>query len=147
MKKYKITLRKEEHDQLIELISKGSHSSQLYRTAYILLNCDEGKHGEKITNGQVCQVLKISMRMIDRVKRRFVEVGFEACLQRKPLSKTKPKLADGELEAHLIALSCSDPPKGFSKWSLRLLADKMIELEYAETISHETVRLVLKKTN
>lgn len=147
MKKYKVTLHKEEHDQLMELISKGSHSSQLYRTAYILLNCDEGKYGDKITNEQICQVLKTSTRMVDRVKQRFVEEGFEACLERKPLSKTKPKLADGELEAHLIALSCSGPPKGFSKWSLRLLADKMVELKYAENISHETVRRVLKKTN
>ena len=147
MKKYKVTLDKEEHDQLMELISKGSHSSQLYRTAYILLNCDEGKYGDKITNEQICQVLKTSTRMVDRVKQRFVEEGFEACLERKPLSKTKPKLADGELEAHLIALSCSGPPKGFSKWSLRLLADKMVELKYAENISHETVRRVLKKTN
>lgn len=147
MKKYKVTLNKGEHDQLMELISKGSHSSQLYRSAYILLNCDEGKYGDKITNEQVCQVLKTSTRMVDRVKQRFVEEGFEACLERKPLSKTKPKLADGELEAHLIALSCSGPPKGFSKWSLRLLADKMVELKYAENISHETVRRVLKKTN
>lgn len=147
MKKYKVILHKEEHDQLMELISKGSHSSQLYRTAYILLNCDEGKYGDKITNEQICQVLKTSTRMVDRVKQRFVEEGFEACLERKPLSKTKPKLADGELEAHLIALSCSGPPKGFSKWSLRLLADKMVELKYAENISHETVRRVLKKTN
>jgi len=147
MKKYKVTLDKEEHDQLMELISKGSHSSQLYRTAYILLNCDEGKYGDKITNEQICQVLKTSTRMVDRVKQRFVEEGFAACLERKPLSKTKPKLADGELEAHLIALSCSGPPKGFSKWSLRLLADKMVELKYAENISHETVRRVLKKTN
>jgi transposase len=147
MKKYKVTLKKDEHDQLLELVSKGSHSSQLYRAAYILLNCDEGKHGTKITNEQVSQVLKISMRMIDRIKQRFVEDGFEACLERKPLSKTKPKLADGELEAHLIALSCSSPPKGFSRWSLRLLADKIVELKHAEHISHETVRRVLKKTN
>lgn len=147
MKRYKVTLSKGEHDQLMEVIGKGSHSSQLYRSAYILLNCDEGKYGDKISNEQICQVLKTSMRMVDRVKQRFVEEGFEACIERKPLSKTKPKLADGELEAHLIALSCSDPPKGFGKWSLRLLADKMVELKYAENISHETVRLVLKKTN
>jgi transposase len=147
MKRYKVTLSKGEHDQLMEVIGKGTHSSQLYRSAYILLNCDEGKYGDKISNEQICQVLKISMRMVDRVKQRFVEEGFEACMERKPLSKTKPKLADGELEAHLIALSCSDPPKGFGKWSLRLLADKMVELKYAENISHETVRLVLKKTN
>jgi transposase len=119
----------------------------MYRTAYVLLNCDEGKYGDKITNEHVSHVLKISMRMIDRVKQRFVEEGFEACLERRPLTKTKPRLADGELEAHLIALSCGSPPKGFSKWSLRLLADKMVELEYVKNISHETVRRVLKKTN
>jgi len=76
-----------------------------------------------------------------------VEEGFEACLARKPLSKTKEKKADGEVEAHLIALSCSKPPKGYSRWSLRMLADKMAELKYVEDISHETVRRVLKKTS
>jgi len=85
--------------------------------------------------------------MIDRVKQRFVEEGFEACLARKPMSKTKEKKADGEVEAHLIALSCSKAPMGFTKWSLRLLADKMVELKYVESISHETIRRVLKKTS
>jgi transposase len=111
------------------------------------LNCDEGEYGDKLNNGQVSKVLQISMRMIDRVKQKFVEEGFEACLERKPLSKTKEKKADGEVEAHLIALSCSKPPKGYSRWSLRLLADKMVELKYIEDISHETVRRVLKKTS
>jgi hypothetical protein len=95
----------------------------------------------------VSKVLQTSMRMIDRVKQKFVEEGFEACLERKPLSKTKEKKADGEVEAHLIALSCSKPPKGYSRWSLRMLADKMAELKYVEDISHETVRRVLKKTS
>jgi hypothetical protein len=76
-----------------------------------------------------------------------VEEGFEACLERKVLSRTKEKKVDGDLEAHLIALSCSKPPKGFSRWSLRMLADKIVELKYAENISHETVRRVLKKTS
>lgn len=147
MKRYKVTLTKDEREQLSNIISKGLHSAQLYRTAYILLNCDEGKWGVKLTNEQVSRVLQISMRMIDRVKQKFVEEGFEACLERKPLSKTKEKKVDGDVEAHLIALSCSKPPKGFSRWSLRLLSDKMIELKYAESISHETVRRVLKKTN
>lgn len=147
MIKYKVTLPKEERDQLNAIISKGYHSAQQFRTAYILLNCDEGEYGEKILNEQISGVLKISMRMIDRVKRRFVEEGFEACLDRKPISKTKPKKADGDLEAHLIALSCSKAPEGFSRWSLRMLADKLIEMEYIESISHETIRRVLKKTN
>lgn len=147
MIKYKVTLTREAREQLNDIVSKGNHSAQLYRTAYILLNCDEGKYSKKIINEEVSRVLQISMRMIDRVKQRFVEEGFEACLARKPMSKTKEKKADGEVEAHLIALSCSKAPSGFSKWSLRLLADKMVELKYVESISHETVRRVLKKTS
>jgi len=147
MVKYKVTLTQQERVQLNDIISKGSHSAQLYRTAYILLNCDEGEYGEKIINEEVCRVLKISMRMIDRVKQRFVEEGFEVCLERKPMSKVKEKKADGEVEAHLIALSCSKAPKGFSRWSLRLLAERMVEMQYVESISHETVRRVLKKTS
>lgn len=147
MIKYKVTLTREEREQLSDIISKGKHSAQLYRSAYILLNCDEGKYLKKIINEEISRVLQISMRMIDRVKQRFVEEGFEACLARKPMSKTKEKKADGDVEAHLIALSCSKAPRGFSKWSLRLLADKMVELKYVESISHETVRRVLKKTS
>jgi len=146
MIKYKVSLTEEERAQLLSIISKGNHSAQQYRTAYILLNCDDGEFGQKIINEQISSVLKISMRMIDRVKQRFVEEGFEACLDRKPVSQTKPKKADGDMEAHLIALSCSKP-EGFSRWSLRLLADKMVEMEYVESISHETIRRVLKKTS
>jgi hypothetical protein len=147
MIKYKVILTKEEREELDAIISKGSHTAQQYRNAYILLNCDESGLGDKIINEDVSRVLKISMRMIDRVKQRFVEAGFESCLERKPLSKTKTKKIDGELEAHLIALSCSKAPEGFSKWSLRLLADKMVELKYIDGISYETIRQALKKTN
>jgi len=147
MIKYKITLSQAEHEQLLDIISKGIHSSQLYRTAYILLNCDEGKYGSKITGQEISNVLKVSMRMIDRVKQRFFEDGFEACLERKPIEQPKERKVDGDLEAHLIALSCSKPPPGFGRWSLRMLADKAVELKYAESISYETIRKVLKKTN
>jgi hypothetical protein len=147
MIKYKVTLTKEEREQLSAIISKGSHSAQQYRNAYILLNCDESEHNEKNINEEVSRVLKVSMRMIDRVKQRFVEDGFESCLERKPMVKTKTKKIDGEIEAHLIALSCGKAPDGFSKWSLRLLADKMVELKYVDDISYETIRKALKKTN
>jgi len=147
MIKYIVTLSKTEHEQLIEIISKGVHSSQLYRTAYILLNSDEGKYGDKIIGQEISKVLKVSMRMIDRVKQRFVEEGFDACLERKQSEQPKARKVDGDLEAHLIALSCSKAPKGFSRWSLRMLADKVVELKYAESISYETIRKVLKKTN
>lgn len=147
MVKYKVTLTQEERGELEGIISKGKHSSQVYRSAYMLLNCDEGKYGEKITGKEICRVLKVSMRMIDRVKKRFVEEGFETCIERKPPSRTRERKADGDLEARLIALSCSKPPKGYGKWTLRLLADKLVELDYVDSISHETVRRVLKKTN
>jgi hypothetical protein len=87
------------------------------------------------------------MRKIDRVKKRFVEEGFDGGLDKRKAERLYEKKADGDFEAHLIALSCSDPPEGFARWSLRLLADKMVELNYIDSISHEAVRRVLKKTN
>jgi len=87
------------------------------------------------------------MRTIDRVKKRFVEEGLEAVLERRPTSRVYEKKSDGDVEAKLVTLCCSEPPKGYAKWSLRLLADKMVELKYVESISHITVRSILKKTN
>lgn len=145
MEKYKVTLTKEEINELMDIINKGSHTSQKFRTAYILLNCDEGEFADKVTNNQISRILKVGMRTIDRTKKKFVEEGFEAVLERRPTQREYERKADGDFEAHLIALCCSEPPKGFAKWSLRLLADKAVELKYAESISHETVRRVLKK--
>lgn len=147
MIKYKVTLTKDERDELHSIISKGTHSAQQIRNAYILLNVDQSVLGEKLINEEICRVLKTSMRMIERVKQRFVEDGFEGSLERKPGKTTRTKLIDGDLEARLIALSCSKAPEGFSKWSLRLLADKMVELAYVESISYETIRRTLKKTS
>jgi transposase len=129
------------------IINKGSHTSQTFRTAYVLLNCDEGKYSEKVTNEQISKVLKIGMRTIDRIKKKFVEEGLEASLERRLSSRQYERKVDGEVEAKLVSLCCSDPPKGYAKWSLRLLADKMVELNYVESISHVKVRDVLKKTN
>lgn len=145
MEKYKVTLTQEERSALMDIINKGSHTSHSFRTAYILLNCDEGEFSDKSTNAQISKILKIGMRTIDRTKKKFVEEGFEASLERKPTQRVYERKADGDLEAHLVALCCSNPPKGYAKWSLRLLADKVVELKYAESISHETVRQVLKK--
>jgi transposase len=129
------------------IINKGSHTSQTFRTAYILLNCDEGKYSEKVTNEQISKVLRVGMRTVDRVKKKFIEEGFEAGLKRRPTSRIYGTKTDGDVEAKLVTLCCGEPPKGFAKWSLRLLADKMVELNYVESISHVTVRSVLKKTN
>lgn len=147
MIRYTIKLTKAEVDELKSIINKGSHTSQTFRTAYILLNCDEGEYSEKVTNEQISKVLKIGMRTIDRVKKRFFEEGLESVLERRPSSRNYDSKVDGDTEAKLITLCCSKPPEGFAKWSLRLLADKMVELNYIESISHVTVRSVLKKTN
>ena len=147
MIRYTIKLTKSEVEELMIIINKGSHTSQTFRVAYILLNCDEGKYSEKVTNEQISKVLKVGMRTIDRVKKKFAEEGMEAVLERRPTARVYEKKMDGDTEAKLITLCCSEPPKGFSRWSLRLLADKMVELKYVESITHVTVRSVLKKTN
>lgn len=147
MQKYKVTLSKEERQKLESIVSKGKHRSQKVLNALILLNCDEGLYQpEKLTNETIARVLQISMRKIDRVKKRFVEEGLEVTLNGTKGQRYYEKKADGEFEAHLVAMSCSKPPEGFSRWSLRLLADKMVELNYVDKISYETVRRVLKKT-
>jgi hypothetical protein len=148
MKKYKVTLQKEERDRLQAIVQKGSHTSQKVLNALVLLNCDEGQFQERrIKNEEMAPVLRISMRKIDRVKRRFVEEGLETALTGKKPDRVYEKKADGDFEAHLIALSCNEPPEGFSRWSLRLLADKAVELHYIDSISYETIRRLLKKRN
>jgi len=147
MKKYIVTLTEDERNVLGVLASKGKNKSQKILNALILLGCDEGRHQVKrSTNEEMARVLNISMKKIDRVKRRFVEEGFEVALNGKKGSRVYTKKADGDFEAHLVALSCSKPPEGFTRWSLRLLADKVVELNYIDSISHEAVRRVLKKT-
>lgn len=147
MKKYIVTLTEDERKALGEIVSKGKHRSQIILNALILLGCDDGSHNPKrSTNDDMARVLNISMRKIDRVKKRFVEESFEVALNGRKGSRVYVKKADGDFEAHLIALSCSKPPEGFSRWSLRLLADKVVELNYIDSISHEAVRRVLKKT-
>ena len=146
MVRYKVTLTREEHEQLKTVLGKGKHSSQQYRNACILINSDEGPFGNKLSNEQIAQVLQINPKTVERVKQRFVEEGFDVCMDRKPYPQKGPTKTDGDFEAHLIALSCSEAPEGYARWSLRLLADKMVELKYTDSISHETVRQVLKKT-
>ena len=147
VKLYKVTLLADERKDLEAITRKGSHQSQKVINALILLNCDEGEYNDQHTRGaDVANILRISMRKVDRVKKRFVEEGLDAALGRKPSQRNYERRADGEFEAHLIALSCGEPPQGYARWSLRLLADRAVELEYIDSISHETVRRVLKKT-
>jgi transposase len=147
MIKYKVTLTQKEREELLSITKGGTHSSKKMIHSLILLNCDEGKFSDKVNNEDVAKVLKIGPRTIDRLKKKFVEEGYEAALENKPTTRIYERKADGDVEAHLVALSCSKAPKGFARWSLRLLADKMAELQYVDNISHETVRRVLKKTS
>jgi len=148
MKKYIVTLTKEEREILSNIVSKGKHNAQKILNALILLDCDAGEfQTTRSTNEEIARVLKISMKKIDRVKKRFVEEGFDFALEKRKGDRVYIKKADGDFEAHLVALSCGSPPEGFSRWSLRLLADKVAELNYIDSISHEAVRRILKKTN
>lgn len=146
--RYKVTLTDEERRLLNEIATRGRHSSQKVLNALLLLGCDEGPfQGKKRTGQQLADVLPVSLKKIDRVKRRFVEGGLEVALEKRKAKRQYVKKADGDFEAHLVALSCSKPPEGHARWSLRLLADTMVELEHVDSVSYETVRRVLKKTN
>ena len=148
MKKYVVTLTEEERKVLSDIAYKGTQRSQKVLNALILLSCDEGEYQtERSTNEEIARVLHISMRKIDRAKKRFVENGIDAALNKKVGGRVYARKTDGDFEAHLVALSCSEPPEGFARWSLRLLADKVVELNYIDSISHETVRRILKKRN
>ncbi|WP_156777111.1 IS630 family transposase [Nitrococcus mobilis] len=128
------------------MTQKGSHQSRKVINALILLNCDEGEFNQRRLRGEdVAEVLKVSLRRLDRVKKRFVEEGLETALGGRPRQRQYERKADGDLEARLVALSCSEPPKGYSQWSLRLLADRAVELEYVDSLSYETVRRGFKK--
>lgn len=147
MIRYKVTLTKEERDKLSFIIQKGKHRSQKVLNALILLNTDKGQFQEsRSKNEDISNILQISMRKIDRIKKCFVEEGLDIALNGTKGKRAYAKKADGDFEAHLVALSCSEPPDGFARWSLRLLADKVVELNYVDKISYETIRRVLKKT-
>lgn len=138
VKKYKVTWTKEGREELSVLTSKGLHRSQKVLTALILLNCDESEYqGERAKNEKISNILQISMKKIDRVKKRFVEGRVEIALNGHQGQRVFKKKVDGDLEARLIALGCSKAPNRFSRWSLRILADKAVELEYVDGISHE----------
>jgi len=148
MAKYRIKLTQDEVSELNAIVKKGSHTTQSYRAAYVLLNCDEGAHSQgKSTNEQISKILKIGMRTIDRIKQKCVEGGLDRALERAESKRIYEKKVDGDLEAKIVQLCCSEPPKGFAKWTLRMLADKVVELKYVDTLSHVSVYKTLKKTN
>ena len=148
MKKYKVTLTVEERQELQELIAVGKGAAQRLTHARILLKADAADGGPSWPDAKIAEAVEVSIPTIERVRRRFVEDGFEAALKRKPQARPSrvPKL-DGRAEARLIAVACSTPPEGRREWTMQLLADRLVELKIVDSISDETVRLALKKTN
>ena len=147
MKKYIVKLTEQEREELEQMISSGKHSARKLTHARILLKADQGPGGPHWTDEQIVEAIGASPSTIGRVRQQLVEEGVDGAISRRKGSGIRELKIDGEREAHLVALTCSTPPEGQAKWTLRLLAAKMIELEYIESVSHETVRRTLKKTN
>ena len=146
-KKYRIELTTEEQQELKALVSKGRAAAYKQTHARILLLSDEGQADGAMTDQQIARVLKIGQATVERVRRRCVEEGIEAALDRKQQLRRRQKKLDGAAEAHLIALACGEPPEGRVRWTLKLLADRLVECEIVDRIHPETVRKALKKTN
>lgn len=145
-KKYLVTLTPEERHWLTALLSAGQRSALALTRARILLKADQAPGGPAWEDAEIAQALDCGLRTVERVRQRFVERGPEQALGRKPQDRpSRERKFDGAAEARLIALACSAPPRGRKAWTLRLLADKLVELEVVDTVSKETVRQSLKK--
>ncbi len=146
-KKYPVILTNTERDDLQSLISAGTAPARLLMHARILLKTDQSPDGPAWVDDAIAEAVEVSQPTVARVRKLFVEQGLEAALHRRAPRRHYQRKLDGTHEAHLIALACSEPPKGQARWSLRLLADKLVELDIVEDVSYQTVRRVLKKTN
>lgn len=145
MKKYIVRLDREEREQLQALTKNGRVAALKVRHATMLLMADAD--GPGWSDEQIAEGLGVSVGQCEHLRKRFVEQGLDACLQRKPQERPSIELKfDGEKEAKLIALACSKAPDGYERWSLRLLADRAVKLEIVDSASHETVRRTLQKT-
>jgi transposase len=148
MKRYKVTLTAEERNSLQGLIAAGKASAQKLAHARMLLKADGAPGGPAWPDARIAAAVEVNVATVERVRQRFVEQGLEAALTRKQQDRpSRARKLDGAAEARLIALACSEPPAGRAAWTLRLLADRLVELEVVGTVSTETVRPVLKKTS
>lgn len=144
-KRYVVRLTKAERQRLQQLVRTGKVAAHKRMHAQVLLKADEGKEGPGWTDDEIAEAVEVHRNTAANIRERFVEQGLEAALGRKKLPPRGRKL-DGAKEARLIAIACGPPPAGRAKWSLRLLADRLVELEIVDSISHEAVRRTLKKT-
>ncbi len=146
--RYKVTLTMDEREELKALTRNGKTGAKVFIHARALLLCDAGEGASPWKVADVAEALGVSSRTIEHVKQRFVEEGLQAALRRKPQVRPPREVEfDGEFEAHLIALACTDAPEGRERWTVRLLAEKAVELKYTESVSHMTVQRILKKTS
>lgn len=146
-KKYRIRLTADEQQELKALVSRGRTVAYKQTHARILLMSDESRPDGGMTDAEITSALGVGQSTVERIRKRCVEEGIESALNRKKQLRRRQKILDGEGEARLIAVACGEPPDGRTSWTLKLLADELVECEVVETISTETVRRVLKKTN
>ena len=146
-KKYKVTLTPEERADLTSQVNKGSGQARRMRRARILLMADEGQEGGGWKDADIAQALGAHVCTVERTRQKCVEEGIEAALNHTKPHKTRRKALDGAAEAHLVCLACTEAPDGRERWSMQLLADKLIALGVVESVSRETVRTTLKKMN
>ena len=144
--KYRVTLTEEERNRLLKIISKGKTEGYRIRHANILLAVDEIKENEEWTDRNIAKAYHTTEKSVGNLRRRFVEMGLDAALGREKREIAPRIKIDGETEAKIVALTCSNAPEGYSKWSLRLLADKVVELGIMESVSHTAIGDCLKKT-
>ena len=147
MKKYKVTLTADERQHLTTLIAAGKAAAQKLAHARILLKADQADGGPGWTDDRIAEAVEVSTDTVGRVRQRFVEEGLDAALARKPQARpSRERKLDGRAEARLIAVACSAPPAGRKRWTLKLLADRLVELEVVDAVGRETVRQTLQKT-
>jgi len=146
-KRFAVCLSEDQRTQLFDLIGKGTAEARRLTHARILLKADQSPAGPAWTDERIAEAVEVSQPTVFRVRRQFIEAGMEAALHRRPSRREYHRKLDGEQEARLIALACSTPPAGRADWTLRLLADRLVELEVVDTLSYQTVRRTLKKTN
>ena len=146
-KKYIVTLAEGERQMLQTMLSRGKAAARKLMHARILLKADASPGSPGWKDDQIVEGLEVGRATVERVREAFVEEGLEAALERRKPRRQYERALDGDGEAHLIALACQKPPEGRSRWTLRLLADRMVQLEYVDQLSFQTVRRTLKKTN
>ena len=142
---YRVVLSAEEREELRALVSKGKSAARKQTHARVLLLCDESE-GKRRADVEVASTLSVGRSTVERVRRRFVEEGLESALNPRKQLRFRRKALDGEAEARLLAVACGKPPEGRARWTLRLLAERLVELEVVESVGMETVRQTLKKT-